>query len=149
MDGSAAETSDDAGTDEGQTAQETGNLADRILDAAPEWFVALGSGSLATATLISLVATVFVGYAFSRGDYFGYSRTSILVATLQLAFATVVQAAGVYYSWHRRNWTFVMLACLLGSILIITLPFTATAFFTLGLGQRHFRTTSWGFLGDD
>ena len=128
---------------------ESGNLADRILAAAPEWFVTLGSGSLATATLIALAATLYVGYAFSQGDYFGYSRTSIMVAGLQLAFATVVQAAAVYFAWHRRHWTFVMLACLLGSILIVTLPFTATAFFTLGLSQRQFRTTSWGFLGDE
>ncbi|MFB6070104.1 MAG: hypothetical protein ABEJ76_03700 [Halanaeroarchaeum sp.] len=140
-----SDTTSDGSEDE-QERKAAGNVADRILAAVPDWFVPLGAGSLATAALISLVAAGFVVYSVATGTYFGYTHTQLSLAAVQLVFATIIQGAGSYFALQRRRWLFVVLACLFGSILIVTIPFTALAFFTLTLSQPSFRTTRFGLL---
>jgi Na+/proline symporter len=118
-----------------------------ILDKVPEWVVSLGAGFLLTATLITTILTGIVTYSLITGDYTGpfrplrkYSSRLILVE-LQLLFVTLFQAVGTYFARRRSHWGTVLLSCIFGSLVFITIPFTLPAFVLLALGKRQFRMT--------
>jgi hypothetical protein len=126
---------DEATSTDGHTAAE-GN--DGVLARVPEWVVALGAGSLATATLVTLAAALFMGYSVTTGQLYGYQPYQIGFATLQFAGVTVFQAAGTYYARGRTRWMWVMLAAIAGSLTLVVLPFTVVALLCIGLGKHHF-----------
>lgn len=136
-------------TEDNSDEESPSKVEEGILDKVPEWVVSLGAGFLLTATLITVVLTGIVTYPLITGDYTGpfrslrkYSSQLILVE-LQLLFATLFQAGGTYFAWHRSHWGTVLLSCIFGSLVFITLPFTLPAFVLLALGKRHFRMTDW------
>lgn len=111
---------------------------DRLLARVPEWVVALGAGALATSTLITCVAALFMGYSVATGQWYGYQPYQIGFATLQFTAVTIFQAAGTYYARDRTRWMWVMLSAIAGSLTLIVLPFTVVALFCIGLGKYHF-----------
>lgn len=111
---------------------------DQLLARVPEWVVALGAGALATATLLTFVAALFMGYSFATNQWYGYPPYQIGFATLQFTGVTIFQAAGTYYARERTRWMWVMLAAIAGSLTLIVLPFTVVALFCIGLGKYHF-----------
>ena len=111
---------------------------DGVLARVPEWVVALGAGSLATATLMTFVAALFMGYSFATGQWYGFQPYQIGFATLQFAAVTVFQAAGIHYARERTRWMWVMLAAIAGSLTLVVLPFTVLALCCIGLGKHHF-----------
>jgi hypothetical protein len=111
---------------------------DSLLTRVPEWVVALGAGSLATATLLTSVAALFMGYSFVTSQWYGYQPYQIGFATLEFTLVTVFQAAGTYYARDRTRWMWVMLAAIAGSLTLIVLPFTIVTLFCIGLGKYHF-----------
>lgn len=123
----------DRSTD-GHTVEED----DRLLARVPEWVVALGAGTLATATLVTGVAAVFMAYSFVTGQWYGFRPYQIGFATLQFTGVTVFQAAGTYFARQRTRWMWVMLAAIAGSLTLIVLPFTVITLCCIGLGKYHF-----------
>ncbi|WP_254546746.1 hypothetical protein [Halomarina pelagica] len=109
-----------------------------LLARVPDAVVSLGAGALATATLITLVGTLFVGYSVATGEFYGFQPYEMGLALLQFAVATVAMGAGVHFARQRTRWTLVMVAAALGSLTFITIPFTLTAFVCVGLGKYHF-----------
>lgn len=126
-------------TDEtSSTDQHTVEEDDRLLARVPEWVVALGAGTLATSTLLTLVAALFMGYSFVTGQLYGYQPYQIAFATLQFTGVTIFQAAGTYYARDRTRWMWVMLSAIAGSLTLIVLPFTVVTLFCIGIGKYHF-----------
>lgn len=119
-----------------------------LLSRVPEWVVVLGSGFLFTATLVSLTGALAVTYLLVTGDFTGlfapveqYAPRLFLVE-FQLIFATVFQGAGVYFARRRTHWGTVLLSCLVGSLVFVTIPLTLPAFVLIGLGKYHFSLTT-------
>ena len=131
---------------------ETGNehaVDEPLLARVPDGIVSLGAGALFTSTLLTAIATGVVVWDLVSGGSFVESllraNTDIDLQSYQhylLAFqyttALVAQATGVYYALNRVRWMWVMLAAILGSLLMFTIPFTVTAFVCCGLGKYHF-----------
>jgi len=115
-----------------------------FLSKVPEWVPVLGAGFLFTATLVSFVALLIVTYLLITQNYVGplapveQFAPRLLLVEIQLLFGTGFQAAGVYLARRRTHWGTVLLSCLIGSLVFITLPFTVPAFILLGLGKYHF-----------
>ncbi|WP_458189023.1 hypothetical protein [Haladaptatus sp. NG-WS-4] len=109
-----------------------------LLARVPGWVVALGAGSLMTATLITLVGTVFLWYSVSQGLFYGYEPYEIVLAGVQFTGVTAFQAIGVHWARQRVRWMWVMLAAIAGSLTFVALPFTAVALVCIGLGKYHF-----------
>lgn len=105
----------------------------------PETFVTLGAGCLATSAMITLLAFGYVVWMMRTGNTGGLLPYQVTLAAIQMGFATLILAAGSYFAVKRVRWTFVMLAALVGSFAVLTLPLTAIAVLTIGLGRIHFR----------
>lgn len=110
----------------------------------PEWVVVLGSGFLFTATVVSFVALLAVTYLLVTGNFTGLFAPveqfapRLLLVEIQLLFGTTFQAAGVYFALQRTHWGTVLLSCLIGSLVFITIPFTLPAFLLIAIGKYHF-----------
>lgn len=115
-----------------------------LLSKVPEWVVVLGSGFLFTATLVSFTGAVAVTYVLITRDFTGVFAPveqyapRLLLVEIQLLFATVFQGAGVYFARRRTHWGTVLLSCLVGSLVFVTIPLTLPAFIMIGLGKYHF-----------
>lgn len=130
-------------------AEEPSNARQRLIRAVlariPEAAVSLGAGFLFASSLISLLLTAIVGYSVIVGEYPGAlqqlrsSGVPPILVGVQTFFVTAFQAIGTYFALKRTHWGTVLLACLLGSLLLITIPFILPAFVLLSLGKRHFR----------
>jgi hypothetical protein len=120
------------------TNQHTAEEDDRLLARVPEWVVALGAGTLATATLVTCVAALFMAYSFVTSQWYGYQPYQIAFATLQFTGVTIFQAVGTYFARDRTRWMWVMLSAIAGSLTLIVLPFTVVTLFCIGLGKYHF-----------
>lgn len=105
----------------------------------PDIFVTLGAGCLATASMLTLVAFGYVIWMIQTGNIRGLFPYQVTLAAVQMGFATLLLAAASYFAVKRTRWTFVMLAALVGSFAVLTVPFTAVAVVTIGLGRIHFR----------
>lgn len=125
-------------TDDTDGAQAETVEDEPLLARVPEWVVHLGAGSLATSTLLTAAGAIFVGYAIATGQHFGFQSFELYVAAFQFVLVTVAQAAGVYFARRQVRWTWVMLAAILGSLAVITLPFTVLALLCTALGKYHF-----------
>ncbi|MFB6113314.1 MAG: hypothetical protein ABEJ58_04330 [Halodesulfurarchaeum sp.] len=125
------------------TAESAGRI-ERLLEWIPRWVVTLGSGFLFTATLVSLAATAFGLYLlFTRnftGAFAAYRQfaPNLWIVEVHFVLATLFLGAGTYFARNRTRWGLVLLFSLLGSFLVITIPFTFPAFVLLALGKRHF-----------
>lgn len=127
-----------------------------LLSRVPEWVVVLGSGFLFTATLVSFVALLSVTYLLVTRDFTGFFAPveqfapRLVLVEIQLLFGTGFQAAGVYLALRRTHWGTVLLSCLIGSLVFITIPFTLPAFVLLALGKYHFSlSTPLDSLGEE
>ncbi|MFB6160231.1 MAG: hypothetical protein ABEJ61_03535 [Haloferacaceae archaeon] len=105
----------------------------------PDIFVTLGAGCLATSSMITLVAFGYVIWMMQTGNVGDLFPYQVTLAAIQMGFATLLLASGSYFAVKRTRWTFVMLAALVGSFAVLTIPFTAVAVVTIGLGRIHFR----------
>lgn len=115
------------------------------LPSLPETFVTLGAGCLATASLLSLVAFGFVLWMRTTGNVRELLPWELTLAAILMGFSTVMLAAGSYFALKRIRWTLTMLAAMVGSFAIVTIPFTAVAVFCIGLSRVHFTQP---FVGD-
>lgn len=151
--GEAASAAD--GADE---ADERGFIT-RILDRVPEATVALGAGFLLTSTLITCLVFVFGLYSLVTGSYttvqvgeqVGVPPAQVLLLVVTFGLSTVFQAVSVRWARRRTNWTWVMLACGMGTVSVVASPFALPAAFLLFVGKRHFTmsTPFWVIGGDD
>jgi hypothetical protein len=111
---------------------------ERLLARVPEWVVALGAGSLFTATLLTLAGTVFLWYSVANGRWYGYEPYKVVLLAVQFTAVTGFQALGVRWARKRVRWMWVMLAGVGGSLTFVALPFTAVALVCVWLGKYHF-----------
>ena len=132
------EESGDMTDQTGSTDQHAVDEDDGLLARIPEWVVALGAGTLATSTLLTCAAALFMGYSVVTSQWYGFQPYQIWFATLQFTAVTIFQAAGTYYARDRTRWMWVMLSAIAGSLTLIVLPFTVVALFCIGLGKYHF-----------
>lgn len=109
-----------------------------ILPSVPNTFVTLGAGCLATASLLTFAAFLFVTWMLWTGNTRSLAPYQLGLAAMQMGFATVFLAVGSYFGMKRVRWTIVMLAALIGSFAVLTIPFTLIAIITIGLGRIHF-----------
>lgn len=115
-----------------------------VLSKVPEWVVVLGAGFLFTATLVSAAALLAVTYLLLTRDFSGIFAPieqfspRLLIVEIQLLFGTGFLAAGVYFARQRTHWGTVLLSCLVGSLVFITIPFTLPAFVLIAIGKYHF-----------
>lgn len=105
----------------------------------PDIFVTLGAGCLATASMLTLVAFGYVLWMMETGNVGDLFPYQVTLAAIQMGFATLLLASASYFAVKRTRWTFVMLAALVGSFAVLTVPFTVVAVVTIGLGRIHFR----------
>lgn len=108
------------------------------LPTLPETFVTLGAGCLATAALLTTVAFSYVVWMAVSGNTRGLADYQVILAGLQMAFATVLLVVGTHSALKRVRWTLAMLAAIMGSFAVITIPFTVVAVVCIGLGRYHF-----------
>ncbi|MFB6080706.1 MAG: hypothetical protein ABEJ81_06900 [Haloferacaceae archaeon] len=111
----------------------------------PDVFVTFGAGSLATAVLLSLAGFGFVLWMTFTGNVRDLLPYQMTLAAILMGFATAILAGGSYFATKRIHWTLTMLAALVGSFAVVTIPFTAVAVVCIGLGRVHFTTP---FVGD-
>lgn len=109
------------------------------LSVIPEWFVPLGAGCLFTSTLITAGMGVLVGYLLATGQALEFARYKLVLGLLQFGALTVLQGVGVYLARKRMRWMVTMIAAILGSTALVTLPFSIPAVVLLGLTRHHFR----------
>lgn len=120
-----------------------------LLARVPDGLVSLGAGALFTSTLLTAVATGIVVWDLVTGGTFvetllrantdiDFQPYQHYLLAFQYLTAFVAQATGVYFALNRVRWMWVMLSAILGSLLMFTLPFTATAVVCCGLGKYHF-----------
>lgn len=133
-----AESETDRDAVEDRSDQHVPEEEDRLLARVPEWVVALGAGSLLTATLITLAGSLFLWYSVSQRRFYGYEPYKIVLASVQFTGVTLFQAVGVHWARNRIRWMWVMLAAIGGSLTFVALPFTAVALVCVGLGKYHF-----------
>lgn len=104
----------------------------------------LGAGFLLTASIISTLSTLVLTYLLVFDGYEGVFSglekyaPQMLYVDAQFAFVTVFLWAATYFALNRIRWGTVMVACLFGSLLVITIPFTIPAFFLIGISKYHF-----------
>lgn len=115
------------------------------LPSLPEPFVALGAGCLAAATLVSAGTFGFVIRMRVTGNVRGLMPWEVTLAAILMGVSTVFLAGGTYFARKRIRWTLTMLAALVGSFAILTIPFTAVAVVCIGLTRVHFTAP---FVGD-
>jgi hypothetical protein len=141
-------TGDDRSSEDDQRG-----LATRILDRVPVQVVSLGAGFLLTSTLVTFVVAAWGLYSLVSGQYaaLGFPPTQVLLLVVTFGFATVFQAAAVRWARRRVKWTWVMLACAMGTVSVVASPLALPASILLFLGKRHFTmsTPFWVIRGDD
>lgn len=115
-----------------------------VLSRVPSTLVTLGAGFLLTASIVAVLATVAFTYLSITGSFEGVlseteriSRNSTLLI-VQFIVVSAILIVGAYFARQRNHWGTVMIACAIGSLPIITLPFTIPAFILLGIGKHHF-----------
>ncbi|MFB6281692.1 MAG: hypothetical protein ABEH40_06715 [Haloferacaceae archaeon] len=108
------------------------------LPSLPEPFVSLGAGCLAAATLLSFGTFGFVIWMRVTGNVRDLMPWEVTLAAILMAVSTVFLAGGTYFARKRVRWTLTMLAALVGSFAILTIPFTVVAVVCIGLGRVHF-----------
>lgn len=134
----------DASTDGQSDQNQSPKTEQGILDKVPEWVVPLGGGFLLAATLITVVMTIVMTYLILTANFTGpFSplrryASRLWAVELKLLLATGFQSVGTYFAWQRTHWGVVLITCLLGSFVVLTIPFLLPAFILLGLGKRHF-----------
>lgn len=133
-----AETTDGADPAETNGDDEPERRSLGILPSVPNTVVTFGAGCLATATLLTLLAFLYVTWMFITGNSRGLADYQVILAIIQMGFATALLGAGTYSALKRIRWTLVMLAAIMGSFAVITIPFTALAVVSIGLGKIHF-----------
>lgn len=140
-------TADEGGTDElatdrdaveDRSDQHVAEEDDRLLARVPEWVVALGAGSLFTATLVTLVGMVFLWYSVFQRRFYGFEPYKVVLLAVQFTGVTVFQALGVRWGRHRIRWMWVMLSAIAGALTFVALPFSAIAVLCVGVGKYHF-----------
>ncbi|MFB6302655.1 MAG: hypothetical protein ABEH78_07325 [Haloferacaceae archaeon] len=115
------------------------------LPSLPEAFVSLGAGCLAAATLLSFGTFLFVIWMRVTGNVRDLMPWEVTLAAILMAVSTVFLAGGTYFALKRIRWTLTMLAALVGSFAILTIPFTVVAVICIGLTRVHFTAP---FVGD-
>ncbi len=133
-----SETATDRDAVEDRSDQHVPEEDDRLLARVPEWVVTLGAGSLFTATLITLVGSIFLWYSVSQRRFYGYEPYKVVLLAVQFTGVTLFQSVGVRWARSRIRWMWVMLAAIAGSLTFVALPFTAVTLLCVGLGKYHF-----------
>jgi hypothetical protein len=145
---SEASTSDGLSPEDDQRG-----IATRILDLVPVQVVALGAGFLLASTLVTLVVAAWGLYSLASGQYaaLGFPPAQVLLLVVTFGFATLFQAAAVRWARRRVKWTWVMLACAMGTVSVVASPLALPASVLLFLGKRHFTmsTPFWVIQGED
>ena len=132
------ETTDDADPADSKGGDGTERRSIGLLPTVPNTVVTFGAGCLATATLLTLVAFLYVCWMKITGNSRGLADYEVTLAMVQMGFATALLAAGTYSAVRRVRWTLAMLAAIMGSFAVITIPFTVLAVICIGLGKLHF-----------
>ena len=120
-----------------------------LLAKVPDGLNTLGAGALFTSTLLTALATGIVVYDIVTGGSIiadlvtantsiDFQPYQLYLLGFQYLAAFVAQASGVHFALNRVRWTWVMLAAILGSLVMFTLPFTVTTIVCVGLGKYHF-----------
>jgi hypothetical protein len=147
------ETGEGESTADQRPADDQRGLATRLLDLVPVQVVALGAGFLLTSTLVTFVVAAWGLYTLVTGAYvsLGFPPAQVLLLVVTFGFATVFQAAAVRWARSRVKWTWVMLACAMGTVSVVASPLALPASVLLFLGKRHFTmsTPFWVIRGDD
>lgn len=128
-------------------------IATRILDRVPVQVVALGAGFLLASTLVTFVVAAWGLYSLVSGQYavLGFPPTQVILLVVTFGFATVFQATAVRWARRRVKWTWVMLACAMGTVSVVASPLALPAAILLFLGKRHFTmsTPFWVIQSED
>ena len=133
-------------------------IVTRLLDRVPKATVALGAGFLLASTLITGVIAVYGLFALVSGSYTSLTvdgssvpAARLLLFVVLFALATVFQATGVRWARRRVKWTWVMLACAMGTVSVVASPMALPAAVLLFVSKRHFTmsTPFWVVSGDD
>jgi hypothetical protein len=128
-------------------------LATRLLDRVPVQVTALGAGFLLASTLVTFVVAAWGVYTLASGTYTALDAppAQVLLLVVTFGFATVFQGLAVRWARQRVKWTWVMLACAMGTVSVVASPLALPASVLLFLGKRHFTmsTPFWVIRGDD
>ncbi|MFB6156446.1 MAG: hypothetical protein ABEJ34_01210 [Haloferacaceae archaeon] len=134
-------------------ADDQRGVATRLLDLVPVQVTALGAGFLLASTLVTFVVAAWGLYTLVTGAYasLGFAPARVLLLVVTFGFATVFQAAAVRWARRRVKWTWVMLACAMGTVSVVASPLALPAAVLLFVGKRHFTmsTPFWVIQGDD
>jgi hypothetical protein len=151
--GERYETGEGGTTADKRPEDDERGLATRILDLVPVQVVALGAGFLLASTLVTFIVAAWGLYTLVTGAYtsLGFPPTQVLLLVVTFGFATVFQAAAVRWARRRVKWTWVMLACAMGTVSVVASPLALPGSILLFLGKRHFTmsTPFWVIRGDD
>lgn len=138
---------------EGESTErtETEAVDEPLLARAPEWPVALGAGSLAAATLVTLAGTLFFVRALVTGQAVDFAPARLGVAALQFGVVSILLGLATRFARQRRRWLFVMLAAAAGLLTIVAAPLSLLALVCIGVGRYHFAldTPAEQLLGEE
>ncbi|MEF8819571.1 MAG: hypothetical protein V5A82_08255 [Haloferacaceae archaeon] len=147
------ETGEAEATAEERPADDQRGFATRVLDLVPVQVVALGAGFLLASTVVTFIVAAWGLYTLVTGAYasLGFPPTQVLLLVVTFGFATVFQAIAVRWARRRVKWTWVMLACAMGTVSVVASPLALPASLLLFVGKRHFTmsTPFWVIRGDD
>lgn len=132
------ESETERNTREDDSNQHVPEEDERLLARVPRWVLTLGAGSLFTATLITLVGSLFLWYSISQRRFYGYEPYKVTLLAVQFTGVTLFQAVAVRWARNRIRWMWVMLAAIAGSLTFVPIPFTAVSLLCVGLGKYHF-----------
>jgi hypothetical protein len=151
--GERYETGEGTTTADERPEEDQRGLATRLLDLVPVQVVALGAGFLLASTLVTFLVAAWGLYTLVTGAYasLGFPPTQVLLLVVTFGFATVFQATAVRWARRRVKWTWVMLACAMGTVSVVASPLALPAAALLFVGKRHFTmsTPFWVIRGDD